>query len=877
MAFPTVVRRGLGVSSTSNSTTYAVAPTFSLDTAISAGEDVLWVLIVSADGSPTLSETVGGWTKQGQASESGGAVTQAVWTQETTSAFVAGDLPNYSISSTASEQYSHAMLAFKMGAGKTAGLLFSSGAQGSSTNSNPPSVTNSSGAAQDVIAIATRSGDGTTVATGSPTNYNNLQSRAGGGTNGASTNTAERQINIANSGSEDPGTFTSANEQWVSYTIGVYETSVGYTMPASVGSYGVTGTATSLLAAFMVVAPPGEYLLTGQAATLSKGRSLTVDPGSYTLTGQAATFPRTYILAAGNGETLGAEMVSNGTFATDFSGWGDLGTPVTLSVVSGRLRVLLNSTGAANGAYQTIGGFSVGARYRLGAEMYPGNTVNVARIASNTALDAVFDFDGYGNSFVYDFFAANATIQIAAQVGTVAAYGTSGDYAEFDNIGIKPLNATYALAGQAVTFAKGRTITADAGAYSLTGSVAGLLWGHSMAATVGDYALSGQAAGLLFGRAMPAAVGNYALTGTGVSLTLGVSSYIMPAANFRGEANPDPGLDNAGGWSIGAGWAIAGGKASATAATSAIDRIDAGNTNNATYNWSLTVSNYSAGTIIVTIGNAVVDGISGNGAHSGSLTPTADPGFLQVYGEGLTADVDSFTVIGLDYAISGSAVAFPRIYVMPANTGSYAVTGQIAGLLWGRVLAAAGGSYALTGQTAGFAKGLSFSADAGSYALGGATLSFAYAHNLAADIGAYLLAGQDAILAQGYLLGAAAGAYVYSGQTGGFALGKGFAAAPGVYAITGQSTALSRTRQLTPTPGLYNYYGYPVTLRLVRTPFFPQNAPAMASLIAPNTPAPAVVATAALPGLPPSIVGAAAIPPPQAFVKAAAPPAVELE
>lgn len=99
----------------------------------------------------------------------------------------------------------------------------SSNSNGSSTNSNPPSITNSSGASRDVTVVCTRSGDSTVVATAAPTNYSNLQTQAGGGTGGASTNTAERQINIANSGSEDPGTFTSASEQWACFTFGIYE------------------------------------------------------------------------------------------------------------------------------------------------------------------------------------------------------------------------------------------------------------------------------------------------------------------------------------------------------------------------------------------------------------------------------------------------------------------------------------------------------------------------------------------------------------------------------------------------------------------------------------------------------------------------------
>lgn len=235
MAFPTTVRRATLASSTSNANSFALTGlTWNTNTAISAGDRVLWVVIVSVDGSPTLSESSGLWTPHAQTSEGGGAVTQRIFTQETLGAYASSAMPSLTVSSTANEQYSCVVLAFKSAnGGKGLYFLEATAAQGSSTNSNPPSLSNGSGASRDITVVATRSGDSTTVATVAPGSYGNLQTATAGGTNGASTNTAERQITVASGGSEDPGTFTSGNEQWVSNTVGVYEGVLLMTVAAS--------------------------------------------------------------------------------------------------------------------------------------------------------------------------------------------------------------------------------------------------------------------------------------------------------------------------------------------------------------------------------------------------------------------------------------------------------------------------------------------------------------------------------------------------------------------------------------------------------------------------------------------------------------------
>jgi hypothetical protein len=239
MAFVTIVRRATAVSSTTNSTSWSgMTWTWTTNTAIASGDRVLWIAVVSSDGVPTLSENGGlGWSKQGQTSDGASAVTGAIFTLETTGAYAASAVPAFALSSSASEQYSATLYAIKADTGNALNLLLSTAASGSSTNSDPPAVTNSSGSSIDACVIATRHGDSTVQATGAPGAFVNLLTATAGGTNGASTASAENNANtFANGGAINPAPFTSATEQWVSYTLAVYQTVSAQTFNQSVNA-----------------------------------------------------------------------------------------------------------------------------------------------------------------------------------------------------------------------------------------------------------------------------------------------------------------------------------------------------------------------------------------------------------------------------------------------------------------------------------------------------------------------------------------------------------------------------------------------------------------------------------------------------------------
>lgn len=94
---------------------------------------------------------------------------------------------------------------------------------GNSTNSDPPNHTltaDETSPPPDVLWLASRHGDSTTTASAAPSGYSSLQTQAASGTGGASTNVAEKSV--SGDYEEDPGTFTSNTEQWVCFTVAVY-------------------------------------------------------------------------------------------------------------------------------------------------------------------------------------------------------------------------------------------------------------------------------------------------------------------------------------------------------------------------------------------------------------------------------------------------------------------------------------------------------------------------------------------------------------------------------------------------------------------------------------------------------------------------------
>jgi hypothetical protein len=712
MAAPTIVRRGSAPQpNTTNVTQFNVTGytyTWGTNTAIASGDRVLWVAVVAIDGSPTLSVNAGsaaGWTKQGQASDGTSAVTGAVFTLETTTAFAASALPTLIIDSTASEQISINLWAFLVGSGKSVGFLLATAATGSSTNSDPPSLTNSTAASQDFIVVATRSGDSTTVATVAPTNYSNLTTATGAGTNAASTNTASRSITVAAAASENPGTFTSATEQWVSYTFGVYEFGAGFTMTAASGSFVLTGTAAGLTRGLKLTAAGGAYTLTGTAASLY--RKLIAAGGSYLLTGTAAALKRGLLLtAAGGSYTLaGTAAALKKGFALTAAGGSYVLSGTAAGLKAARLLAAAGGsyllTGTAAALKRGLKIAAAGGSYVLTgtAATLSKTTLNAYRMIAgpfraNLAANPTFDSDAASwstaGTITWQSGPKNVKIQRAdAQpsfqglyqvmstpgggVGMtfsfdfVNALGLDVIHAGDDN-GVFTINTTNAtsgtfsgsfislFAGDTQYFGMGLSSGAIGDAieidniqvrqvdYALTGSAVNLVLFHGFGAGSGAYVLTGSAAGLLYARRMPAAGGAYTLTGTAALLTKG------PRMTALGGA----------------------------------------------YSLTGTAAGLRTGRRLVAAG--------------GTYALTGSAASLRFW---------KLVAAGGTYSLTGTAALFLYGKRMPAGAGAYVLTGSAVSLRVGKRLIAAGGGYVLTGSAVSFRRGRTMLAASGAYVLTG--------------------------------------------------------------------------------------------------------------------------------------------------------------
>lgn len=109
-------------------------------------------------------------------------------------------------------------------------------------------------------------------------------------------------------------------------------------------------------------------------------------------------------------------------------------------------------------------------------------------------------------------------------------------------------------------------------------------------------------------------------------------------------------------------------------------------------------------------------------------------------------------------------------YTLTADSASFALTGQTAGLAFNRVLSASSAGYTLSGQTAGLSFNRVLAADSASYSLNGQAVTLTYTplsgptYTLTADTAGYALTGQDTGLLRGWTLAAGNGAYSLAGQ-----------------------------------------------------------------------------------------------------------------
>jgi hypothetical protein len=513
MAFPTSNRRGRAVSGTTNANTWSPGSwTWGTNNAVPSGQTTRWYLFVSADGSGTLTETGGaGWAKVSQTTDATNAVTSALFTLDTTAAFAAGAVPAITISDTASEQFSAQLVALTAASGKVIANLLGTTAQGSSTNANPPSVTNNTGASQDFTITIYEAGDSTTVATAAPANYTGLIGQAGGGTNGASCAQATRNLTLANAASEDPAAFTTANDQWVAWTVAAYET-----VPPSVdgnarGAFGATVTLSALTGSASGDAA-ASGALSGVTVTAMGGGAT----GTAAATGAMAGVTVTPMTGAGSGDAAASGAFGSIVTLTPMTGIGGVsanasgpfGATVILSALTGAASGDAGASGAMAGVTVTaMGGTGSGDASAQGA--LPGVAV--------TPLTGTASGDGAAAGLF------GATVTVTAMTGTA----DGGGAASVDGNASGPFGATVNLS------ALGGTASGDAAAQ---GALSPVTVSALSGTATGDGNASGAMAGVVVSAMTGTATGDAGAAGPfGAAVTL---NALSGWADGGGPGNP---------------------------------------------------------------------------------------------------------------------------------------------------------------------------------------------------------------------------------------------------------------------------------------------------------------------------------------------------
>jgi hypothetical protein len=177
------------------------------------------------------------------------------------------------------------------------------------------------------------------------------------------------------------------------------------------------------------------------------------------------------------GLKLGPELVTNGTFDTDVSGWTAVGTGVTLASIGGQLVISTPfANGSANTTVSTVSGRTYKVTFDWIGTTSTGNTSLGAGSTSSPTLNS-----GNAGTYSFVFVATGATTTISARIS-----GGGEFTATYDNISVRELAGNHAT--QATTAARPLTVIhPDGGVRNLldrTEELDGSAWSKSSGATV---------------------------------------------------------------------------------------------------------------------------------------------------------------------------------------------------------------------------------------------------------------------------------------------------------------------------------------------------------------------------------------------------------
>lgn len=400
---------------------------------------------VSLRGNPSIDTTSTGWDKEGQVSDATGIVTYVLFTYVVTVAGTVTDLAlTYSTGSSPNYAYSNRMRS------STGALTMISPvtASGSSSNPDPPALTNPDTLSRDIRVLAGFAGDGPALGTGGIASYVPfINASTGTSAPAATLFVADRTVTIASGGTENPSNITRTNEQWVAFTFGWYEASVSVALT-------VAGTNSASQTTAPTLSPKTALSVAG-ANSASQADNVTLSPKT-TLTvagansASQASGPILFVSGTQGANSAsqaggdGPELVVNGTFGVDASSWLAADPPnMTVASVGGRLRVT-EGTAAIPYAYQQVT-LVPGQVYHLRLDVFGGTASAVLNFGTNqggnTGGTSVGVGPGNTGAVDFTFTAAQTTYYISCWANS----STNGLYSEFDNISLKQVGQPITL------------------------------------------------------------------------------------------------------------------------------------------------------------------------------------------------------------------------------------------------------------------------------------------------------------------------------------------------------------------------------------------------------------------------------------------------
>jgi hypothetical protein len=207
------------------------------------------------------------------------------------------------------------------------------------------------------------------------------------------------------------------------------------TLPSGLDNHGVTGDSETLYVAF----PQAEYYATPSSLIPTSGSSVSRAAETFTIPSANLPWPTP--------QYIGSELVTNGTFDTDTTGWTARSGAI-LSVNSNRLRISLNVTDYAH----AVQGFPTtsGKVYRITFNSWGSNQPVRWRLGTSIANNDVYQSaNSTGDDVSWDivFVAQSSTTYVTLYANSTSDTG----YAEYDNISVReinPLSVSIAMDGR---------------------------------------------------------------------------------------------------------------------------------------------------------------------------------------------------------------------------------------------------------------------------------------------------------------------------------------------------------------------------------------------------------------------------------------------